>query len=355
MPLSDADIFKAKIYGAISSEEGKNRFIDRWGKLSEHNVLFRLFMHTSRARKGIDQKEINLRKYVLDNHLNTPSLSNEWDSTIMENLELGHFVWEEADSVCTHEINSADERIYRAILSKFTNDYWKFVVFAFLSEHMIRNADMSFSLPEEKEIEYLILLRDTVRYFYVRGLVHNNVNLIRDTAYKAYVAICGNGDYQSEYQRSIERTDDLNAASQKLEKYDYGRYRTGLVLLNAIPLEEEQRKAYAEALSGTFHIEHILPRQWNSYDKWDEESHAHDIDKLGNLMPLERKLNIAASAEFFGRKQAEYKKSKIHDALLLSTKTPSQWYPEDVEKRHAEKNARLEQFFNEPFGTPPSA
>ena len=355
LPLSDADIFKAKIYGAISSQPNKNAFIERWGKLDDHDFLFRLFMHVSRARQGRDQKEINIRKYVLDNHLNNQtSLPNEWDS-IMQDLELGHFVWRETDFVCEGEINIADEKIYRTILSKFTNSYWQYIVFAFLSKYMKHNNDKSFRLPSEKQGEYLVLLRDTVRYFYIRGLVYNNVNRIRDTVYKVYVAIHGDGDYKTEYQRSItDHSDDLSAVEQRLDKCEYGRYRTGLVLLNSMPSEENDRKIYSEALGGTIHIEHILPRQWNNYDKWDKNSHERDIDKLGNLMPLERKLNIAASAEFFRRKQTEYAKSKIHDALVLSKKSPSEWYPEDVATRHKEVDDQLKQFFNEPFGTQPS-
>ena len=101
--------------------------------------------------------------------------------------------------------NIADEKIYRTILSKFTNSYWQYVVFAFLSKYMERDADKNFYLPAKKQGEYLVLLRDTVRYFYIRGLVYNNVNRIRDTVYKVYVAIHGAGDYKAEYQRSIDR------------------------------------------------------------------------------------------------------------------------------------------------------
>ena len=101
--MSDADIFKAKIYGAISSQPKQTNvsFHRAVGETSnKHDFLFRLFMHVSRARQGIDQKEINIRKYVLDNHLNNPtSLPNEWNS-IMQDLELGNFVWHETDFVC---------------------------------------------------------------------------------------------------------------------------------------------------------------------------------------------------------------------------------------------------------------
>lgn len=351
LPLNDADIFKAKIYSA-SNPADKNTFIERWGNLDKHDFLFRLFMHDTRARKGDDKKEINIRKYVLDHHLKDQnSLSKEWES-IMHSLELGHFVWHESVTVCTDETNIADEKIYRTILSKFTNIYWQYVVFAFLSKYMERNTENGFYLPAEKQKKYLVLLRDTVRYFYIRGLVYNNVNRIRDTVYKVYVAIYGGGDYMTEYQGSINyHGDDLSAVEQRLQKCEYGRYRTGLVLLNSIPVGDSDRKIYAEALGGKIHIEHILPRQWNDYDKWDKELHESNIHKLGNLMPLEEKINIAASSEFFKRKQEKYKDSKIPDAKKLATKEPTHWYPEDVNSRHEKANKRLIEFFREPFGS----
>ena len=39
-----------------------------------------------------------------------------------------------------------------------------------------------------------------------------------------------------------------------------------------------------------------------------------NIDQLGNLVPLEWRLNISARNEFFGRKKRDYTRSNIQDA-----------------------------------------
>ena len=69
----------------------------------------------------------------------------------------------------------------------------------------------------------------------------------------------------------------------------------------------------------------------------------NNIDKLGNLILIEKKKNIQASNEFFQRKKTIYKNSKVQDVKDL-TKIEN-WYPEDLEKRHKEVMQRLENFF----------
>jgi hypothetical protein len=79
-------------------------------------------------------------------------------------------------------------------------------------------------------------------------------------------------------------------------------------------------------------IEHILPKKWNGYDAWTEETHTNDVNKLGNLVVLEKKLNISAKNEFFVRKQKEYKKSEVIEAQKLCN-IPT-WNPKALDKRH---------------------
>ena len=355
LQLDDSDIFKAKIYGAIEVPKNKETFIERWGNINSHEFLFRLFMHISRARRGDTNKEINLRKYILENHLtDRVKLANEWNS-ILSSLEICHWV-KDTKPICREKIEqinitTADEKIYWRILARYTNDYWRYPVFVFLHKHVKGANSDEFYLPDDKQLEYLSLLRDTVCYFYIKGVVYNNVNRVRDTTYKVCAAIEEGRDYRNHYRDNIveNKRNDIDALEQRLNDCEYGRYRTGLVLISSIPDEIDDRIAYSRALEKKIQIEHILPRKWNNYDCWNKESHAQNIDKLGNLIPLERKLNIAASNEFFQRKQEHYANSEIQDALDLSKKVPKQWYPKDVESRHEKVNARLMKFFREPF------
>lgn len=347
LQLSDADIFKARIYGPITSQEDKNSFVARWGDIEDHDSLFRLLMHISRAERNDTSKEISIRKYMIENILhNNGSLANNWDS-VMRSLELCH--WVNNEEVCNDTHVASNESIYWQILGSYPNTYWKYPVFVFLHKYMEGNIDNGFHLPNDKHVEYITLLRDTIRYFFIKGVVHNSINAVKDTTFKACAAIHADRGYPGIYHENSHN--DIETFGRQLESCDYGRYRKGLIFLNSIPNKAENWDGYAVALRGKVNIEHILPRKWNDYDKWDEDSHARDIDKLGNLIPLEKKVNLAASNEFFKRKQKEYAKSNFPDAMKLSEKTPPTWYPEDVEKRHQEANKRLMEFFCEPFGS----
>ncbi|MGR3914930.1 MAG: DUF262 domain-containing HNH endonuclease family protein [Gammaproteobacteria bacterium] len=342
MHLGDADIFKAKIYSAIASKEDKDSFISRWGNLSDHDSLFRAFMHISRAAAGDTNKEIALRKYVNDNHLNKPQLKQDWES-ILRCLEVCSWVGGDGN-MCRDAAMRADATIYWQILACYPNYYWQYPLYVFVHKHADgENGD--FSLPHSAQEEYIALLEYTVRYFYIKGMVYNSVNAVKDTAYKVCAAIANGRDYAAVYQQNIDEHGDMTAFERKLTEDDYGRCRKGLILINSLPSGEQEQIAYAEVLLGKYHIEHILPRGWAHYDKWDEESYAQAIDTIGNLIPLEWQLNIKASNEFFQRKQKYYAKSEVPGTSELAEKTPPQWYPRDVKARQQESLARLLEFF----------
>jgi len=75
LPLSDSDIFKAKIYKATSEEKRKG-FVEKWKELSEicHGLgfeiddMFRYYSHVIRGKNSDTSKEIALRKFYLNNN-----------------------------------------------------------------------------------------------------------------------------------------------------------------------------------------------------------------------------------------------------------------------------------------------
>ena len=188
-------------------------------------------------------------------------------------------------------------------------------------------------------------MKETVRYCFIRGLVHNSVSAIRDTIFKVCVAIESGDDFVNEYRKNL-LSEDIEKFRQKIENdSSYGRYTRGLVLLNSFLNSRQDIPRYGDFIKKKIHIEHILPQDWNNYDCWNEESHRLNINKLGNLMPLEANINIKASNEFFSRKMKKYGNSQVQDASDLSVKKPARWYPCDFEKRHCESLCRLYTFF----------
>ncbi len=339
MQLNDSDIFKADIYG-MAPEEHREDFITRWGNLDDHETLFRIHMHILRAKNNDTGKETGLRPYI-KKYFRTMSAPQNWDSVVCS-LENYHWIRTNR-TVCSDEPEKADEAIFRAILEQYPNNYWCYPLYVFLLKHG-QGENGNFDLAKEKQKEYVELLKNTVRYFFIKGVVYNAVNSVKDTAYKVCAAIEHDGNHAGEYRKNIDAKNDLDAFGKKLEKTDYGRCEKGLVWLCSSLNSRQNRREYAKTIRQC-HTEHILPRKWNHYDRWNNASHKQDIGKIGNLIPLEWIINNHASNEFFSRKQEEYTESKIQDVVDLSKKDPACWHPEDVKQRQEESLRRLTQFF----------
>ena len=345
--LSDADIFKAKIYNAVAADE-RDEFINRWNDLrwndseDDHEYLFRVYMHISRAKQDDTGKEMKLREYLMTNDLrDKKQLSANWRN-IMETMECYRVA--KRRYISDEALMQAYERIYRMILYYSHYQYIHYPIYVFLNKYTQRQEERSL-LPPDMHKAYINLMNNTIRYFYIKRMVRKDC---KNITYKVCADIFHERDYVAQYRNSIT-DDDMERFRAQLNIFDIERYKFGIVLLNTyLSLNSDaERIAYGDFLnqSKKIHIEHILPKNWNHYDGWTEASHARDINKIGNLIPLEAKRNIKASNEFFSRKQQEYKKSAVKDALALSQKMPATWYPEDVEKRQQESLTRLMNFF----------
>ena len=148
----------------------------------------------------------------------------------------------------------------------------------------------------------------------------------------------------SEYRNEKDiSTSDKSEFLARLEGNRLGRFHKGIVLISAYLNPRQNIEELAELLSGKYDIEHILPRNWNNYDGWDEETHLEDVNLLGNTMPLARRQNISASNGFFTRKIKEYKKSGVQDALDLIDN--SNWTRDRLLERNNEKIKLIREFF----------
>ena len=353
-PLGDADIFKAKIYNAVP-ESKRNNFISRWNAMAapeessekgdSREKLFRIYMHISRASKDEYGKEGNLREYITKHHLRDPAkLSSNWDE-LMSTLETCHWVSKNPSSDNKDQV--AKEKIYWEILKQCPNTYWSYPLHVFLQKHM-QKRDHDYYLPENMWEKYIALMEDTIRYFFIKAVVHNAVNAVKDVTYRVCADIAQGRDYTKHYREGAQGAQkDRGDFERKLTNSDVGKCLKGIVYLVAYLNPKQDYVKYGDAVSEKNEIEHILPKKWQNYDKWDETSWKENLNRIGNLVPLKKELNIRASNEFFPRKQEEYRKSNIQDALDLAEKNPAVWYPGDVEKRQEESLERLLEFFRE--------
>lgn len=327
MALSDSDIFKAKLHSFSMKDNKKDEFTKRWNSLKEHEWLFRIHMHILRAEKKDVGREIGLRNYFEDKQI----LSN-WKK-VLYSLEIYHAIdntWE-----CSDEIS-----IWWLILDTYPNIYWTYPLYVFLHKYG-KFENEEFTLEKEIEIEFINLLRTLTKYLFIKGLLHNSVNSIKDTIFKICRAIDSEEDYSIYISQNLSE-EELKEFDKKIEK-NHGRYLRGFVLLSAYLNENQNKSDFFDVISNNYHVEHILPKSWNHYDSWTEETYEENINKLGNLVPLEWKINIKAQNEFFSRKQMKYQDSKIQDVQeLLALKS---WYFEDFLNRNTEIINRLRNFF----------
>lgn len=357
LPLSDTDIFKARMYQSISEGEEQKEFMKRWKALGgdenqvddrkQREKVFKIYMHISRAEKKSTETTMKgIKDYMFKHHLKATGCEPSWKQ-IMETLS--RCQWAGDNCTSDDDKSQADELIYWEILKRYPNVFWSYPFYVFLNKHLEDRGSEGFLLPNDEGIKakYRALMRNTVRYFFIKGLARNTIDSIRRTTFRVCEDIHHGDDYTRQYHDNAK--DDIDTVQQKLEESDIARYRNGLVFLNSLLNDNQHPVEYSKMMAEGSSIEHILPKKWNDYGGWDEESHACNLDRIGNLMPLEKRRNSKASNEFFRHKQKVYEKSKVQDAQDLAKKSPANWYPEDVEKRQQEAVERLMKFFRAPY------
>lgn len=335
MSLSDADIFKAKLYHNVPKDK-QSTFISNWSALNNPDWLFRIYMHIIRASKGDTGKEIGLRAYF------TPrEMLSDWN-TVLASLKKIQAI--DTDNFSDNNDYSIVNSLW-AILDTYPNQYWNYPLYVFLHKHGAHDDINGFTLSEKRLDELNTLLEETVRYFLIKGVVHNAANAVKDVTFRVCDKIANGGDYLAEYKAAITVSDRAEMLT-RLENNRLGRYMRGLVLLTAYLNKNQDRAAFVDLVYGKYDIEHILPKKWNNFDGWTEDSWAERLNTLGNLMPLEREINISASNEFLKRKKAKYRDSKIQDAQdIASNIADDGWVPSKMDDIYFEKLLRLSEFF----------
>ena len=332
LPLSDADILKAKLHKASAITNEKDDFVKRWNDLKKHDWLFRVYMHIIRSKNREIDKEIALRKYF-NNRL---ELLQDW-KTVLTTLEKCYDA-EENQSI------PSDSMAYWEMMRSYPNYYWMFPLFVYLNKYSeYESTNQTLSLNTQNLNVFNDLIIEITRYSIVKGLVYNSVNRIKDDIYKVCSLVQHNENWRDFLKSSI--SEDLPTFKERLEKSELGRYSRPILLLAALLNSNQNKDDFFVFLKGKFHIEHIAPRVWNNYDGWSIEAHSSLINSLGNLVPFEQKLNISASNSFFSRKQRYYQSSKILDVRELVNER-NNWSPEDVLSRKQIVERRIIDFVN---------
>lgn len=321
LPLSDADIFKAKIYNHLEKDEKKD-FIECWKDLDEQansanesiQQLFYYNMFYMRALESdIKTTTPGVRKYYLDS--NSKRL---YKPEILDNLFIILNLWKVVNKLekIEDEAWSKNPKIKQSldILSSYPNEFWKYPVVVYYVCHRKK---------EDFEIKFGLFLNKLIRELLTKYLLIPTINAVKQDILKLNFAIVSS-DTPSFGFKNI----DVSGLEMNIQNPN----RNVLRMILKIYAYESQDTLLPES----WEIEHIFPRKWqtNYFMDIPESVIKEKIEHIGNKTPFEKKLNIVAGNGYFSKKKKEYAKSSIAITKSIGTlKEITDWNMDSITKR----------------------
>lgn len=346
LPLSDADIFKAKIYNHLQDDK-KDDFITLWKKLEKEAIdagesiqqLFYYYMFYLRAIENDDSSTTpGLRKYYSAN-----KFERLYDPKLMDNISVLLNFWKVVN--INHDIpeetwdNNPKVRKALDTLTSYPNEFWKYpVIIYYLSHRDKENFDESF----------LIFLNKLTAELMTRFIIYSTINFVKADILKLNARIIAN-QYPDINFRTIN---DIKLLESRITHPHRNIVR--MLLKSFAYLHQD------ELLPANWQIEHILPQNWQKtfFSDTDDDIINEMIEHIGNKTPFERKLNIVASDGYFQKKQEEYIKSKIEVTKSLVNSIATDWSLSNIEHRDkivVQEIVELIQKYNENYEIAKSA
>lgn len=321
LPLSDADIFKAKIYNNLKREEDKDEFICQWKALEKEaneanesiQRLFYYYMFYLRAlNNDVSSTTPGIRKYYL-----AGKSERLYEPNLMADLKTVLALWKVINT--NHDIpeESWDNnlKIRKALdtLVSYPNEYWKYPVVVY---YLVHRNNRNF------EDYFLVFLNKLVGELMTRFILFPTINAVKSDIMKLNAKIVKDVHPIFEFRPvEIEKLrDNIKVAHRNIVR----------MLLKSYAYNHQDN-----LLPNNWQIEHILPQKWQSSYFPDVESKVVNemIDHIGNKTPFEKKLNIIASNGYFKKKQAEYQKSDVEVTKILVTSIDNDWTLGNIEHR----------------------
>lgn len=321
LPLSEADIFKAKIYNQLDVDN-KKLFIERWKNLDEQATynkesiqqLFYYYMFYLRAlEKDIKTTTPGIRKYYANE-----KFKRLFEVDLMDNLCIILNLWrvinkgQEIDG----EAWSKNNKIKQSLdtLSSYPNEFWKYPVVIYYICH--RN-------KEDFEVKFTAFLNKLLLELFTKYLISPTVNAVKTDILKLNAEIVKS-------DKPIFSFKEIDMAI--LENHIQNPHRNLVRMLLKILAYQEQDTL----LPDNWEIEHIFPQKWqdNYFTDVSEITIKEKIDYIGNKVPFEKKLNIIAGNGYFGKKKKEYLSSNISITKKLGTLEIDEWNLDSIMTRN---------------------
>lgn len=335
LPLADSDIFKAQIYRNLATEEKRKEFTNTWKELMHIckqsgislDDVFRYYTHVLRAKSNDKSKEVGLRKFYAEDKYSR--LKDE--TLITEITALANFwryvnVGVEPEDDINYEVSN-EARKHLHCLSCYPNEFWKYATSVFF----LKNQN-----SETFDADFCKMLKKLIAFLFAKFIDAPSVNAIKDDIYTSCISL----QNQNELQIRITINEEL--LNQQIDSHSSSRLSRALLLLDAY-LNPNQ----IDLIPGTFDIEHIFPKKWQdtNYNGWNINDAVLYLDRFGNKVVFEKKLNIQAGNGYFGVKKQKYGLSKIACVLDLSIYHKNDWVKEDIEARELKFKSTLIDFF----------
>ncbi len=320
LPLSDADIFKAKIYNQLEPNEKKS-FIERWKDLDEqatdaNESIQQLFYYNMFYYRALEQDTKTttpgVRKYYAANkfeRLYKPELID----TLFVILNLWKVV--NKGEQIENEAWSKNIKIKQTLdtLRSYPNEFWKYPVVIYY---------VCYRKENNFEERFVLFLNKLLMELMTKYLVMPTINAVKRDILKLNSAIVASDTPTFEF-KNVEMT--------QLEPYIQNPNRKVVrMLLKTLAYEQQD-----ELLPAKWEIEHIFPQKWqtNYFPDESDETIKEKIEHIGNKLPFEKKLNIVAGNGYFGKKKKEYTASKIAITKTLGTSDITDWNMDSIMKR----------------------
>ena len=321
MPLSESDIFKAKIYNFLDDSQ-KNRFIERWKELTEKaeyvnediQQIFYYYMFYLRALDGDSATTtIGIRKYFSQNNfakLFNKSLLKDLNSildlwaVVVKKQSLENAKWSKNNQI----IKMLD------VLSSYPNEFWKYPVIIYYLVH-----------KENPEFEkrFLKFLKKLTIELVANYLVKPTVLAVKAGILKLNVEITKKLSPPVTFQNL-----PLDSLKTKLRLPSKNLFKMTLKMM-VYNFQEE-------LLPDKWEIEQIYPsKSVEGFNDEALETVSKDyLDSIRNKIPFEKRSTIKASKDYFQKKRILYLRSQIPYVKEFATKHVTHWNVDDIKKRN---------------------
>ena len=320
LPLSDADIFKAKIYNQLEPED-KNAFIERWKDLDEqatdaNESIQQLFYYNMFYYRALEQ----------DTKTTTPGVRKSYAATKFERLYKPELIdtlfvilnlWKVVNKgeEIEGEAWSKNMKIKQTLdtLSSYPNEFWKYPVVIYY---------VCYRNEENFEARFALFLNKLLMELMTKYLMIPTINAVKPDILKLNSAIVASDIPTFEFKNI-----DLAQLEPCIQNPNRNAVR---MLLKTLAYEQQD-----ELLPAKWEIEHIFPQKWQTNYFLDESDAIikEKIEHIGNKIPFEKKLNIVAGNGYFGKKKKEYTASKIAITKAIGTSDVADWNMDSIMKR----------------------